>query len=375
MIKRILLFNRINSSDFPGGDTVQIKAIYNFLLNNGYTVHISDNPLIDLGDFDLIFIFNLTNPLEACLFAKSAERYSKPYILFPIYWNLDTFKYSLGINPRFIIKNFLPNYAKWIYRVFKFIKIHYKKVRLLEINPLFILREKNVYEYILKNSKYICPNSVAEYDHLESLFSLNKINKNIKVIYNGVDIKIVDSLTLGNEINIVKNKYKLPSNYICCVGGIGPRKNQLNLVKAANETGIPVVIIGNPVKGYEGYFERIKQLAKKNVLFLGHLPQSEIFHILKNSSGHIQPSYIETPGLASLEASAIGCPICVSNTSPVIEYFENHAIYCDPNDINSISKCLKKLFYGEVDLNATNDIRRKFDWNKTLMSILPLIKD
>ncbi|WP_066297094.1 glycosyltransferase [Bacillus sp. FJAT-29937] len=375
MTKKILIFDRIDSSKFPGGDTIQINAIYNFLLKHGFTVDISENPLTNLNKYDFIFIFNLTNPLEAYLFAESATKYNKPYILFPVYWNLDTLRYSNNINLRLILKRFMPNWSKWVYRVTKFTINNFTIIKKLRINPFFLFREQTIYDLILRRAKIICPNSYAELEHLEFNFPFAKMKPIFKVIYNGIDLKALNSFKSKNIGNSVTKKYKLPSNYVCCVGGIGPRKNQLNLVKAANRTGIPLVIVGKAAKGYEGYFEKLKKFAKDNIFFLGQLPHEEVFDVLINSAGHIQPSYIETPGLASLEALAIGRPICVSNTPPVVEYFKEHAVYCNPNDIESISEGLESLFKNEVNIYSANYIKENFDWNKTLKKILTIFNE
>ncbi|MFJ8102257.1 glycosyltransferase [Lysinibacillus sp. NPDC096212] len=371
-MKKILIFDRINSSKFPGGDTVQINAIKDFLISHNYNVTISDNPLENLSEHDYVFIFNLTNPLEAYVCMKACERYNKPYILFPVYWNLDSLKMPFQFNVKSIAKKVLPGFLKSFVRASRFFKMNTEIVQSLKITKTELFNIEKCIKCILKNAYYICPNSFAELDHLEDNFNLSSLNKKIKIIYNGIDLKKLDAI---NQDDAIKLKYNLPEDYICCVGGIGPRKNQLNLVKAANRTEVNIVIIGKPTQGYEAYFENVKKIAKDNVYFLSHLPQDEVFKIIKSSKGHIQPSFIETPGLASLEAVVLGIPIILSDTKPVAEYFGTDGLYCNPRAIKEIELNLKKLYRGEGIIGVSvKKYRERFRWDAVLQDIIDLLK-
>lgn len=372
MKKKILIFDRINSSKFPGGDTVQINAIKDFLINRNYIVVISNNVMENLGEYDYVFIFNLTNPLEAYVCMKACEKYNKPYILFPVYWNLDKLKMPFQFNIKSIAKRALPGFVKSFIRAKKFLKANKPVVKFLNIKNMELFNANRCIKYLLKNAYFVCPNSYAELNHLEDNFNLKRLNKKIRVIYNGIDLKRLNSI---QEDDSIKTKYKLPENYICCVGGIGPRKNQLNLVKAANRTEINLILIGKPTEGYEAYFENIKKIAKDNVYILSHLPQEEVFKIVKNSKGHIQPSFIETPGLASLESIVLGVPIILSNTEPVKEYFKTDGLYCNPHSIKNIEFNLEKLHRGEgVSGVQYSKYRDRYRWDSVLFDLIDLLK-
>lgn len=369
-MKKILIFDRINSSKFPGGDTVQINAIKDFLINRNYSVTISDNVMENLNEYDYVFIFNLTNPLEAYVCMKACERYNKPYILFPVYWNLDTLKMPFHFNMKSIAKKVLPGFSKSIIRASKFLKMNTKIVQYFKIKNTELLNIKKCIKYVLKNAYYICPNSYAELDHLEDNFNLSKLNENIKIIYNGIDLKKLDAI---KQDDTIKSKYNLPENYICCVGGIGPRKNQLNLVRAANISRTNLVLIGKTSYGYEDYFKAIQDVAGDNIYFLNHLPQREVFEIVKSSKGHIQPSFIETPGLASLEALALHVPTIVSNTAPVKEYFGDNVIYCEPSNLESIKNSFIMINKNPPNKGMQNASIRIYDWNNVLNDLVEII--
>ena len=371
-MRKILIFDRMNSSTFPGGDTIQINAIRDFLIKHNYDVKVSNNPLENLSEYHYIFIFNLTNPFEAYVCMKACEKYNKPYILFPVYWNLDSLKMPVQFNVKMLAKKIIPNFLKSYIRASKFKENNVEIVGFFGFKNIELFNIKKCIKSILKNAYFVCPNSYAEWDHLNENFNLNQLNKNVKVIYNGIDLKKLKAIEQDDSI---KEKYNLPENYICCVGGIGPRKNQLNLVKAANRTEINLILIGKPTEGYEAYFENIKKIAKDNVYILSHLPQEEVFEIVKNSKGHIQPSFIETPGLASLESIVLGVPIILSNTEPVKEYFKTDGLYCNPHSIKNIEFNLKKLHRGEgVSGVQYSKYRDQYSWDSVLFDLIDLLK-
>jgi len=366
-MSKIIIFERNDSFTHPGGDTVQITAIENYLIEQGHAVLRTSNYLTDLSPFDFVMIFNLTRPYEAYIQAKAATHYQKPYLLFPVYWDLD----HLQIPPftwKEKIKSIIPSSLVHTLRSINFYSQNRQLVQYSEIYSLH-----KVIRFVLDNTYHIMPNSRAELLHLSQKYPYIHYEKKSTVVYNGIDPGSIEN-SISSLITIDRSII-LPDKFICCVGGIGPRKNQLNLVKAANQTGIQVVIVGRPSAGCLEYANQVKRIAKDNITFFDHLEQNHIFQIMKNSHGHIQPSYIETPGLASLEAAVIGCPIAVSNVAPVIEYFQSNALYCEPSNINSIATAMQLMISGNTPSNeSTRDhIRNKYNWNNSLKPLLNII--
>jgi glycosyltransferase involved in cell wall biosynthesis len=371
-MKRILIFDRLNSKEMPGGDTIQIHAITNYLRSKGHEIIITADLSIDLRDCDIVFIFNLTNPIEAYLQATLAVKYKKPYIVFPIYWNLDQLNIpSWSLVSYFKIK--LPSPFKSIYRLFKFSKSHKAMLRNLNVPLIHLCNLARMNQYVLHHAKYICPNSKAEFAHLRSQFLLEDMDKKCRIIYNGVDWNAIKSVIEMNP----STKEGLPTNYVCCIGGIGPRKNQLSLVKAIGKIpDLQLIIIGRAHSSNHSYYTKVMNAANENVTFMDNVPQNEVFSILINSLGHIQPSYIETPGLVSMEAAALGIPIGVSELPPVMEYFRENANYCSPDDIESIRLCIMKML--STSRPKTEELQKRishqFDWSVVLNELDSLLR-
>lgn len=365
----IVILTRFDEEKHFGGDIVQSRAITKFLEQNGYKVRrieIIDNTVTSL---DLVIIFNLTRPLEAYLNAKECIRKGIKYIIFPVYWDLDSIKIPKTLNVK---RRQYPLLIKDLYRALRNLsKTKYDKSKY--IFDFTIYSSFKMCKFILNNAMLVCPNSNAELIHLIDKFKVNVISK---IIYNGIQTTI-DKVNIPSSILNVLPK----DQFILCMGAIGPRKNQLALVRAANRTGINVVIMGGIAPNCESYASLLMNEAKSNVIFLKSQPYSVAIKILEMSKGHIQPSFIETPGLASLEAASLGIPIVVSDVPPVKEYFSDFALYCNPFDVDSICSSLEKLISLSYDDNMKLKADAKayftstYSWENALAPLLDLLEE
>ncbi len=80
---------------------------------------------------------------------------------------------------------------------------------------------------------------------------------------------------------------------------------------------------------------------------------------------HALVSWMETPGLSSLEAGAMDCNIVVTKKGDTQEYFENFAYYCEPDDVNSIKTALDLAYNNPVNSDLKRKILNQYTWEKT----------
>ena len=73
----ILFQNRQNAYQKPGGDTVVMNNLSKQLELLGHTVQFSSDPTIDLSDFDIVHLFNLTLQSVTDAFAKNAKKFNQ----------------------------------------------------------------------------------------------------------------------------------------------------------------------------------------------------------------------------------------------------------------------------------------------------------
>ena len=77
---------------------------------------------------------------------------------------------------------------------------------------------------------------------------------------------------------------------------------------------------------------------------------------------HVQPGFVETPGLASLEAVALVTPAVVADRAPVREYFGDDVHYAEPTSAESLTDALATAWQSPGDGEAAERIRNRYDW-------------
>jgi glycosyltransferase involved in cell wall biosynthesis len=87
--------------------------------------------------------------------------------------------------------------------------------------------------------------------------------------------------------------------------------------------------------------------------------------LYKVAKVHALVSWMETPGLSSLEAAAMGCNIVVTRKGDTYDYFENYAFYCEPDNVNSIKQAIDDAFTSSVNPKLKQKILDNYTWEKT----------
>lgn len=354
---------RRDTLDFKGGDNVQIKAISDFLNKKGYRTEIRVD-IKECKEGEWIVLFNLTKPIDFFYNFFQAIDKNCRILIFPIYWNLDKSVPKFGFFKK-LISNIIPNETLYHLKLFSRI-IKDEKIRSLGIKRHFeMANRKKIFKKIVRQSERVFVNSNSEMKHLIEEFKLESdesYNK-VKVCYNGIEQSIESDLPSIDTPDF---------NYICCIGAIGPRKNQLNIVQAMKDidTELVLYLIGDASFSDLRYWKKVKKKSNQKVVFLKHLPRTEVLGLIQGSQGLVQTSFIETPGLAAMEAVSLNIPILVSDTPPVKEYFGDLAIYCNPYDIEDIKNGISKMASTSLDEKKVKDFKKKYEWDYALEPLL-----
>ena len=122
------------------------------------------------------------------------------------------------------------------------------------------------------------------------------------------------------------------TDYVLCVARLEPRKNQITLLHAMRDKGIPVVLVGHAPD--PAYKQLLRSVAGPDATFIDRLPSNS--RILASAYAGARvfclPSWSEGAPLAALEAAAAGCSMVLSDRSSEQEYFGERARYCDPGN-------------------------------------------
>ena len=161
------------------------------------------------------------------------------------------------------------------------------------------------------------------------------------------------------ETQKVKDKYKLPDQFILSVGNIEERKNQLSILKAllSKKLDLPLVMVGNPTSYCNDIHKFIaNKNIKKQVIFLKNIPERDLAAIYQLADLSVYISVFEGFGLPVIESMACGCPVITSNVSCLPETAGDAAILCSPGDIDELGD---HIFKAMNDSTFRNDLIKK----------------
>lgn len=216
----------------------------------------------------------------------------------------------------------------------------------------------------------IIANSDIESDTLSQVLNLPR--EKFVTVYNGVDDLFFNHISP----DIFKQRFGINQPFILNVGNIEPRKNQLRLVQAMKAfPGYKLVLIGYARN--QEYFQSVMNAGGDQVMYLGTIPHEDMLLRSAYSASDIfvLPSTLETPGLAALEAAAVGVTIVLTSVGSTREYFGDMVHYVDPLNINSIQEGIQSginfNLSGRQKEEFSTKIRQHFKWDV----IIPRLKD
>jgi glycosyltransferase involved in cell wall biosynthesis len=147
----------------------------------------------------------------------------------------------------------------------------------------------------------------------------------------------------GNEA--IRNKYKLPADFLFYPARFWPHKNHAGLLHALqilrDKEGVrlPLVLVGTD-KGNLPYLRRLtKDLdLEGQVLVLGFVPDEDMAVLYRQALALAMPSFFGPTNLPPVEAFALGCPVITSDLVGAKEHFGEAAILVNPRDPGDIAR-------------------------------------
>lgn len=354
---KVLMQSRKNFFELRGGDTVQLEKTKMELEKLGVEVDFSLDFEPDLSNYDLVHLSNVTRIQETYLHVKNAKKQGKPIVLSTIFWPMDEFERlgQVGIR-KFINSHVKIDTEEKIKAIARYLKD--KNSRNEATRNLWKIGYTKMQKYVVDNVDYFLPNSEMEMDEFCKSFGVEK--DRYKVIPNAIDADIARK---QDEVEIPKEfeKYR---NAIICVGRIEPRKNQLSLVKALDKSNYKLILVGAVSDNQKSYFNEIKEIMDRNPNFyyISKIENSKLYQLYKVCKVSTLPSWLDTPGLVSLEAAAMGCNLAISSKGSTTEYFINMAEYCLPDDINGIRSAIDRAYAKPQNDKLKNRIFENYTW-------------
>src|SRR5574343_125351 len=152
----------------------------------------------------------------------------------------------------------------------------------------------------------------------------------------------------------VKEAYTDGYEYFICVGGISPRKNMLNILKAFSlfkkwhKSNMKLVFAGRLAWQYQDFMEKLKTYKYRNdVVLTGYVTDEILAKLTASSYAAIYVSHFEGFGLPMLEAMQSGVPVITANNSSMPEVGGEAALYADADEPDTIAAHMQTLYKNE----------------------------
>lgn len=205
---------------------------------------------------------------------------------------------------------------------------------------------------------------------------LNKSEKEIMVIYNGLAEGLRNYKTDGLMQEQVGQKYNLPDNYILCLSTLEPRKNLCLLLSAYDELlqeskiDCKLVLAGRKGWKVDNLLKDISEKAVKNIIFTGFIEEKDLPYIYSGAELFVFPSIYEGFGVPPIEAMSVGTIVISSDSSSLPEILGNSAIYFSNNKKNELKKRIIEFFaLKEIQKEEMRKVgkehARKYSWEKS----------
>ncbi|SNB47965.1 glycosyltransferase family 4 protein [Geobacter sp. DSM 9736] len=356
---KVLFQSRKTLFSVPGGDTIQILKTREYLERSGVGVDISTELEPDVSRYDVVHLFNLTRPQEVYLQALNAKRQGKKAVLSTIYVSYAEYekKARRGLGG-LLMKVLAPGQMEYL-------KVAARAVRNGEMNKgtatLLLRGYRSLQRQILAMTDVLLPNSSSERARVIEDFPAASAKKHI-IVPNAVDRE----LFAPGPATLVPADMVKYRGCVLCVARIEELKNQLNLVRAMKQLPWQLVLIGKPAPNHAYYVEQVRKEAGANVHILGEVEHSRLPRFYRAARVHVLPSWMETTGLSSLEAGAMGCNLVITDKGDTREYFGDRAFYCEPDSVDSISAAIKAAYEAPACSGLMNHISRNLVWDKAV---------
>lgn len=327
---------------------MQVLQTAEYLRQAGIAVDVKlTSEPIDYREYDLLHFFNIIRPADILRHIRLS---AKPYVVSTIYVDYSEYerrarKGAAGLLARVLSADrieYLKVVARWLVNGEKIVSPSY-----------LLLGQRAAIRRIIRGAAMLLPNSASEY---KRLFTHYRQEQRYSVIPNAIDPRLfrLPGTLPGRDDRLV-----------ICVGRIEGRKNQLNVIRALNDTPFRLIIIGSPSANQLAYYEECRRAAGSNVAFIAATDQPTLLDYYLRARVHVLASWFETTGLSSLEAAAMGCNLVITDKGDTRDYFRDEAWYCKPDSVASIREAITRAAAAEFNGSLQRRIFAEYTWAET----------
>jgi glycosyltransferase involved in cell wall biosynthesis len=193
----------------------------------------------------------------------------------------------------------------------------------------------------------------------------------------------------AQTLEMTREKYNLPQEYILYLGGFDQRKNVATLIlgfaRMIENTGAKahLVIAGRPPTQNSAFFPDPRPTVERagvqeRVSFIGWVPEEDKPALYSEAEMFVFPSLYEGFGLPPLEAMSCGAAVIASDRGSLPEIVGEAGLLVDPLDVDGLAAAMTALAEDKgrrAELAAKGlDRAQRFSWQKTVAETLEVYR-
>lgn len=341
---RVLMQIRPNVFSQRGGDTAVLERLSQGLVARGIDVVVDVNGVESPAAFDLVHLFNFATPAITQEYANRARNAGVPYVVTTLYEDVAEFHYQSHYVANKLIEYVQRGQQKGSWNVTS------AELAALPRAGRFPADE------IAQHAAALFPNGMGEANALRRDFPGASRIFEVPV---GYEI----GSTQGREL--FERTYGV-SDFIFCVGRLESRKNQLMLLKALENSELPIVFAAGGFSYQPEYEAAVRAFRRPGkTVILDRIDADMLSSAYAASRIHVLPSWYELPGLVSLEAASHKKNIVVTRTGTTADYVTDKAFYCTPWDSDSIESAVTAAYYAPPKQGLA-EMAMSFSWERAI---------
>lgn len=280
-----------------------------------------------------------------------------------------------------------------------FLKPHKLVVTILDLTPLVFpehfpsgIKGKvkwQMQRFMVKQADAIITCSMASKKDIIRFTGIPARRIHVTYLAPGEEFKKITNDEL--RITELRSKYNLPEKFALYVGDVTWNKNLPRLIRAVQQAGVPLVMIGKALT--EVNFDRSNAWNKDkaevfamlekdttSILRLGFIESmTDLVKIYNMATVLVFPSLYEGFGLPVIEAMSCGTPVITTKAASLPEVAGNAAYFVDGEDVGSIAKGIKVVFENSSLQRKLSEKglqqAKKFTWKKTAEETVDVYKN
>ena len=225
-----------------------------------------------------------------------------------------------------------------------------------------------------------------------SAFSLAQISAHFGIDKGRISIvppAVTDAYRLDYSpaaLQTVRERYRLPENFILSVGTMEPRKNLHGLMLAhqqldpALQSRYPLLIVGSSGWKLERSERLMRQMIDTGKLMrLGFVPEDDMPALYKLATLLAYPSFFEGFGMPIAEAMAAGAPVLTSDRAAMPETTAGVAQFVNPDSVDSIEAGLNRMLqdpdYRDSLRARGREVAAAYTWQSSATALSQLLRN